>query len=674
MIERVEHPRVIDDIRLIAGYLRDAALSNHPFVLTIDDQEIIAHLLHIDESSARDKKTRRKLLFQVHREEQGNGEQISERKINSGEENHRVDCRVALDRLLIKFFAMLIDWDGDYITIESPSEASLLTSRGKHRFSAKNLGHRSTLVSISKEKFGTSFAYFEILNISSDGIGGYLESEHEIPDLPIWIAGTIRQDRGAIKLNGQVVRCEKLSKPKAPLHRYKIGIRDESSEAIVPNEGLPNKRKASRLSINIPIEIRSPLNSQLTVNLEVVDMSYSGISARFFSKADSVLFKTGMDVTLLSPRLNLSVLGVDKGIIKFKILPSAIAEHIQLFFLKSTLGEKDLTLKTPIPEDILQVYSVSGSLSSGLIKNIRLYRENILNSLISNNHTKPWFLRWMQQNEEGRIRSVVMTVPYGEHLWYCGGAAGHMDPGLKMSSNFLKRYFNANIEFFNAVSSKEYIFFNWFLDNARWGDWEKTLEEESQTSEFFRFDGDIVYFNDSSLTSPLSGSEANDFWEELGQGDFDKIDAAISIIDSHSLRRLFGLLGLNPFSYGGKNVKDLLISVGKDFNRRCFHGRIGGADIIVVLSSFPSYAAPNGILNYPFAFISHELSSDSLETLAFHILRLAIEYGIECHGFFVTMQGRCHKITSTDSLVLKKIRWTFGPADTVWKYWTQNES
>ena len=98
--------------------------------------------------------------------------------------------------------------------------------------------------------------------------------------------------------------------------------------------------------------------------MEVNDLSYSGLSAKPFNNADIVMFKVGMKVLLISPELQMQVVSVSENLIRFKILPSNISEHIKLFNLKTKVGERDLAIKTPIPEDILQLYSVSGSLSS----------------------------------------------------------------------------------------------------------------------------------------------------------------------------------------------------------------------------------------------------------------------------------------------------------------------
>lgn len=664
--------KVLNNTRLIAGYLRDAALSNNPFILTVKNQEILANLIHIEENSARGKDEKRRIHLQVVgvknvKKETYQNIEAEEIFFNKSE----VSCRIAWDRNLIKFNTTLIYWEEDNIVIESPNIAGIISSRKKYRFNVNGLTVRSSLVSILKNSNTFCFSYFRIEDISSDGVGGVLESDYELPDLPLYVNGKLRQDVGEIQLSGQIIRIERLEKSYHSKFRYKVGIKNNT--VLMKDNSSNEKRIAKRISVNIPIEVKSPVNDKINITLEVKDLSYSGISAQLFNNADVVMFKVGMRVLMLSPELQLKVVSVDENIIRFKVLPSYLSEHIQLFNLKSKIGERDLAIKTPIPEDILQVYSVSGSLSSGLIKNIRLYRENILNSLETNTHTKPWFLRWMQQSDNGRIKSIIMTVPYGENLWYCGGAAGHLDPSLKTSADFFSRYFNANIDFFKTLSSNEYIAFNWFLDNERWDDWESDLSEQKQDRGFFRFDGDIIYFKESTLSSNDIDLTRNVLVDEIKQGQFNKINNSLACINHKNLKQFVGQLGLNTYSFGGNSVKDILQYSSKDFNRKCYYIKIEEAEIITVISNYPSYCSPNGILNYPFVLSSTFLNEEQMNLLTYELLKITTEHGIECHGIFLTMNGRVHNINETKNLYLRKIRWTFGPAEKVWRYWKDNE-
>lgn len=661
-----EDSQVLEDTRLIAGYLRDAALSNNPFVLTINNQEIITNLLYIDENSARDKLSKRRLYLQVvgvnSKSKVKNNLDVDEIYGNKND----VSCRVAWSRNLIKFKTTLLSWEDDELVIEAPNVAGIISSRKKFRFNVGGLTTKSSLVSILKSGRTQSFAYFLIQDVSPEGVGGILESDNELPSPPFEIKGVLRQEIGEIELSGEVIRIDPLEKSFHSKYKYSVGINNYISEH---KSSQLEKRSAKRIDLKIPIEIKSPINSRITITLEVNDLSYSGLSAKLFNNADIVMFKVGMKVLLISPELQMQVVSVSENLIRFKILPSNISEHIQLFNLKTKVGERDLAIKTPIPEDILQVYSVSGSLSSGLIKNIRLYRENILNSLSSNTHTKPWFLRWMQQNEVGRIKSIILTVPYGEHLWYCGGAAGHLDPTLKTSSSFFKRYFNANIDFFSTLGSQEYIAFNWFLDNERWGDWEDNLDKQEEDNSFFRFDGEIMYFKENTLSSENVDLDLKVQVKTIEQGDFKAIDEAMANINNKKLKQFVGLMGLNPYTFGGKSVKELLQYSSKQFDRKCYSLKIDDIDVVAIISNYPSYCSPNGILNYPFVFTSKFLSKNQLDILSFEMLKLTSSNGIECHGIFLTMNGRCHKLAETSNLYFRKVRWTFGPAERVWDYW-----
>ncbi len=561
--------RILEDPRLVAGYIRDAALSNRPFILTINNQEIVTTLLFLEESSARSKGAKRRIYFQIITEGSQKSPNLSD-IIEDDYSELNVSCRVAWDRMLIKFNTSLLTWDNDQIIVEAPTTATIFTNRKSHRFSAEELQNNTTLVSIINEMKEVRFGNFELKDLSLKGFGGLLSTEFEINNSQLQLEGALPQDEGSITLNGNIIRIKK----KDFIDRtyiYDIGVSYQSAhdskspEASILDED-NNKRSSTRLKVQLPIEISTPIAPRSKLTMEVIDLSYSGLRASFLNNADHILFQKDMIVKSTSPNLELKVLRISNSEVTFRVLSSSISEHLKLFYLKTTLGERDLTTKPLIAEDILQVYSVSGSLSSGLVKNLRVHKKKIINSLKANTHTKPWFLRWMQQNEEGRIRSIIMTVPYGNHFWYCGGAAGHMDPNLKASSNFFSRFFKANIEFFETIGSKEFVSFNWFKNNERWDEWEKNLSNQCISEDFFRFDGDIVYINDNLRHMNKVKIERN--WEKLEQGQFLKINSVSNSISHSGLKRFSELMGLTSSNLGADGVLALFTSLGQKLSKR----------------------------------------------------------------------------------------------------------
>ena len=126
-----EDSQVLEETRLIAGYLRDAALSNNPFVLTINNQEIITNLLYIDENSARDKLSKRRLYLKV---VGTNSKSKSKNNLDVDEiygNKNDVSCRVAWSRNLIKFKTTLLSWEDDELVIEAANVAGIISSRKK---------------------------------------------------------------------------------------------------------------------------------------------------------------------------------------------------------------------------------------------------------------------------------------------------------------------------------------------------------------------------------------------------------------------------------------------------------------------------------------------------------------------------------------------------------------
>lgn len=656
----METNKLLTDQRQIAGYLRDALFHCSAFVIHIGDRTYGATLVNITEQSARDKTCERSLLFDL---APGNTF-LADCSLS----REHAEFSVALDRLLLSFKATIIDSTSGTLTVSLPVEAKTVTSRKTHRFKSENLSPRICNIAVAAEDGQRLFGTFEILDVSSDGLGGVLTvSRATIPTGKLRISGKLLQENGAISIDGVISRSSPLSSTSKG-SRYKIGIKNSATTDDAPEHPAQEKerRTRTRQRADFPIEVISPLFPKNSAVLQLEDISLAGLRARFLNLADSSLFRPGLEVTLVSPRLRLLVKTVTSKHATFEVLRSALDEHIKLFNQQSFLSHRDLASGTNISSDVAQVYTTSGSFSTSLARSLSANRDYIFQSVPHQSFQVQWFLRWLQQAQDGRIRAAFLSAPYSDHVWYVGGLAGHIDSELKMSADFVPRFFRGLDTFFESLGTQEYFFINWFKTNSWWSGWETWLATQSESIDSFRFSGDIAYLqNLSNITCEESTSPRI---KTLRQNDVAGIEEALASIASPSIRRLFGALGLGAFGSRFAATSELLERAGHHFSRSFHSMSLKNCSILIMLSTFPSNVFPNGILNYPFVYASRQLTEKELELLIYRLCDLSVQTGLECPAFFLTVDGAASALRDTPSLSLKEVVWTFGSSRML-SYW-----
>lgn len=654
-----EH-KILTEPRLIAGYLRDAVFQNRSFFLKSDYYAFNANLHAITESSARDKSSDRFLAFTI----VSDIDSVTLSQVGIGSDLY---IAVALDRLMLKFNSKISSVLGKTITVTMPTEAKAIIARKNYRFQAHYLAPQSCAVIIKNLDNSKFFGKFAISDISSTGFGGTLIlGQNQKVDRRACISGKLLQQAGSIIIDGRISWIKEVSSELE--QRFRIGIENlpQAKEHDSADSVERDRRSKPRLRAEFLIEVISPLFPKSPSSLQVEDISLQGLRARFINIADATLFRPGLEVLMTSPKLRLRVIQMSSFSVTFCVLRSALEEHIKLFNLHSFMSERDLALKTPVASDLSQVYTTSGSFSTELARVLSANSSHLLSANAAKSSDSLWYLRWLQQSDEGRIKAVILTSPYSDHVWYLGGLAGHLDEELKMDRDFVARYFKALHNFLDSLDSNEYLFFNWFKSNTHWDDWEAFLGKQQQRDDFFRFDGDIVYIRGQSQLNPLSNEQAE--WSLIPQGSISKVESILNNIERQDLRRLFIALGLNPFTFGAPTVAELLVRSGHYFFRKFYELQMGDCFIVAMISAFPDYTFLNGIVNYPLVYASRQLTIQELDYVANKLLEMCAMSGVEMPAFFLTSAGKSQVQRQSTNLQIREIVWTFGTQEAL-SYW-----
>lgn len=654
-----QNVRKVSDQRLIAGYLRDALLNRYPCSISIGPITVEGVIEKVEEKSSRARTGLRKVVFKIPR--------LPAQLAATSKIKLEAEVRLSTDRFLMRFKAQVSKFVTQGVTLRIPEEMLIIYKRKHYRFSAKNLQRNVTDVVIEIPNGTSKFGVLSIHDISSYGIGGELIVNGSIKNIRgATIRGKFVQPEGAIPLIGTIIWAQEEGGSSKHLTQFQVGISDKqvTIKNSTPSSDEVDRRRYTRLTITFPIEVVSPLFPQTPCVLQLLDLSLLGMKGKLINNADRVVFRVGLEVSLCNPRLTMRVQAVLGNIVSFRILPSSLVEHIKLFNLKSSLGHQDLATGTPISSDLLQVYTSSGSVSSFLAKSLSAFR-SLLQQSASIYLTANWLLRWIQQTESGLIRAIVLTVPYGDHVWYNGGLASHLDPELRMSVDFLPRYYLALREFFSSLGSSEYLLFNWFTDNPRWPEWDKNLDMQKKNKLLLRFKGDIIYFENSGLIKSSELTKRK-LLQPIDEQNFD-LSSIFARIDNPDLKHLFNLLGLNQF--GALKLQQFFYSLGYRFLRKFYYATINNKLILVMFNTFPSFSSPNSIVNYPFLYSNRHLNENELTIISTQIREICTILGVECPAFFLTIDGKSLKKQKFKGLKSREVVWTFGPPDRVLSYW-----
>ncbi|MEK6579201.1 MAG: hypothetical protein AABZ55_08240, partial [Bdellovibrionota bacterium] len=347
-IEGSSH-REIHEPRLIAGYMRDALLSESNFVVEWSNTICLARILSMTEPSSRDKSSNRTIRLRLLGLANPSFEQTPELELGT-----EISLRVANERILIKFQSKVILLESSEFIINLPTVIVAVLQRESVRFKVENLTQKSSVVRLSNSNT-VHLAVFEITDISSTGMGGIVSN---LPEGDVNIEGYIPQSTGAIHISGFV--SWRIPVPERGATYFRIGVIDHNeSDFEIPRIENAERRKHARTKVHFPIEIFSPLSPDNACILQLEDISMRGLRAKPTNKADFALIRPGLELTLGSPRLRLQVISTTKDEITFKIVDASIEEGIRLFNLVCSFTQKDVVTDTPITKDFLQLFAIS---------------------------------------------------------------------------------------------------------------------------------------------------------------------------------------------------------------------------------------------------------------------------------------------------------------------------
>ncbi|MFL5814612.1 MAG: hypothetical protein ACJ763_13640, partial [Bdellovibrionia bacterium] len=408
---------LIKDARTIAGLFREALFHSRSVqIISADYGDITALITDLQEDSSRDISTERQLFL------------TSSITINNLSDSFSAKIRCAFPQFVLFWNGTITKSETGELVVTLPAEVHLENSRTQARVELIKSTSPSGPILVNTDTFCTE-GIFQIEDISEGGFGGSLRV---FPEMPIRIGtqlqGRIKTPTGIIEVNGQVVQVSLHSAANTSQADaiYRVGVKNQTfNQSTVHSPPTQSeRRKFKRVPVQLDINLLSPYHPEHVVSGLILDASLAGFLARLKDISDAILLPVGCIVQIPQTSILAQVISLEDENVRFQIVQSNSKDRVEWFKRLTPYLNKNTSHSTATGMDIIELFCESGALASTYLKNQRRFAEDFLEAFTARDSQGSWIYRWIERDEEGKIRGHNSIVRLSDHTWSWGSVAG----------------------------------------------------------------------------------------------------------------------------------------------------------------------------------------------------------------------------------------------------------
>ncbi len=637
-------PRILTDIRTIAGLLREALFLQRAVTARIDGRIFEFAILELVEKSSRDRDETRMIRLAWTSEPPSNLPQASEAAF---------ECA---------FFEFVANWNGRLellaeheILVSLPTQLEIRNLRESRRYELGRERHRlqgSVLVQSNGYHLESQL---RLLNVSREGMGGRISVPRGYPiGMNSTVRGVLHGDSGALELDGVITHINLISPSGAEAGdvEYRVGLRRRVAAGGNADSPRGERRRFERVAASEELFIRSPFNPAHSVRVRLSDLSVAGFAGQLKDPHDILLLPVGVVVqgeesSLLFRLVSVSAPNRPGGaVLHFQIHSGLEVDRLSWLRRVSRADLPGVHTASSTGGDIIELFCRAGALSSEYLKNNRSRSGDMVSGFASGFLQTPWLHRWIEREHGGGAIGHIGAVKLADNLWHVGDLAGTSEPDKKISRSFIPRFLTSFRDFCLSSSPCPRVIMTWNSGHPYWRNYERYLQGEGAhavhaecRTRYTRFQRAV---RDGENPGPGTGEV-----REVEPFEHARIESLLEQLKVSGLDRLARALDFGVTCFGSPGLRALTGQSEGGFFRRYYVVSSNHSRYLLIVSRFPDGSSPSRTFDVPWLLPlirdPEDSHADGLPSgMLAQVRRLALESGVSPPGILealVDVQG-----------------------------------
>ena len=611
--------QTINNARTISGLFREAILTN----VNVQVNELIAARIYsVKENDRREPNETRSIIIMP-----------GTSSIRAGD---RASVQLRFPDFLIKCEVECESSDAESFACTMPSSVEMIDHRSARRLSTTKLDLQSSTALLT----GNGYHYevdFRLDNISRFGYAGEVELDAKNKIEPgFMISGKSFLDNGQINLDGLVVDLKEIQRTG---DRRRLFIRVLRQDHMNRRGSVLLDRDQSRMqgekrlvngNCNFTISVKSPLNPNLNLELEVYKVSVSAFLAKFARSEMQNYIVPGLPVILKDTSLVAEVLESEFGTVNAQWVSGS--EHDRVNWLKKISAFLADGVSTSVSDagDLLAIFCQSGAFSSEFLRTQRHRFHSIVDNIESESSSSSYVHRWVDRSNEDKSFGHISCIRVGDNAWFATDLVKSAKEA-RLRGGFVKKFFLSFSQFACTLRPVPRVLLIWVKGHPFWRDLEGQLTHETPPMAvrlkigYLRLSTESIDENVSSRISAL----------EIRAEDYQKIEQVHHEIGDDDVSVLARVFDFCIDRISSEKLTQAVQKDGKIFWRRYFEIRSEQCGGLAVVTSAPDGMNPNRVVDgiWFFEFKTSKLNSDDewIDICAF-LREISARMGISISG------------------------------------------
>lgn len=572
--------RIVENSRVIAGIFRECILAN--IEVRVNQREV-ARIVAVDEADRRSKTDKRHAILEL----SGPADIGSQCQLTLVFSDFIASCETKVSRI-----------DSTQITVQLPSQIEVSDLREDKRIEprfAKLPLTTALLISDGRHQEVS----FKLLNISRFGLAGSINvHKNELVSPGSKISGILHSADGKIDISGTVVSAT-FEKKVGDQHSITVRIvkasKSENKSSLNSNF---NRRKEPRYKTKFTLSMRSILIPLQAIDLDVVDASIAGFSARCATPFMKDFLIPGVPLRLDASTMIANVIDQNEDFVRCHW--SSGSEEDRSSWLKkiakAIVGPVSMSL--PDASKLIELFCSSGAFSSDFLRSQRTKFQSTLSDMEDQSASSAYIHRWIDAGEGTEtVSGHISCIKIGDNCWFATDLVKSADEEIKLKRQFVQKFLHSFSHYATTLTPVPKIFLIWVQDHPYWANFERKILE-SKRPDCHSFS--IRYTRTSSI-DPLSDVSDVTF-REVHATNYAEIERICASIGDRGTLELAKSFDFDPDRFGSPRLGQAISNDKKIFWRKYYLVQTASFEGLAIITALPDGLNPNRIIDSAWFF------------------------------------------------------------------------
>lgn len=642
----------LENSKLIAGFFREALFFSRNIFIESTGYTGEARIVEIVEPSARTKSDERYLMA---------------KPVFNTQRNHFGAPFEAKFKCVFPQFVAI--WNGevacdqeDVFKIRIPQKLAVSNNRESLRFSPANNTEIKAIVSVTSGGIHSE-GRFVLEDISMTGVGGVLTIPAGISvRSDTRVTGVAATANGTIRIDGVVTQVTVLTEPTGYDSEYvcRIGVDMQGSAGNMGGAAAEKfsvrdseRRKARRVISGFELIIRSPLNPNHIIRVQVQNVSIGGFAGTLRDSVDQCLVPLGCGVTIEGTSLVGEVVAFSEGVFRLQFISGVSADRVKWLRRISYYENERTAITSGVGLDLINLFCESGAVASGFLKVQHKNSEDILFGMAGESGEEPYIHRWIERLPDGETCGHIAAVQWGDASWFIGDIAGSVETERKISREFIEKFFHSFCDAALLMTPCPKMIIAWNEGHPYWRQFERNLDGPGCADVRSIFLTEYTRCLTQAMKSPGDTAEV----KKICAAEYQLIDEISSMVRQILGEEILKVFDFTVEAFGSPALSHLIGRATKTFKREYFDIQCHGFRWLGIINRFPLGVSANRSedVAWLIPLQSSQATKEIRDVGRGALLKVAFEMGIDVPGVLEVIPGAHYK--SDPGSTSKRMRW-----------------